>query len=255
MRQYLEFAEIRTQASINGCLDLSSKTFLYPTTLLPLLLSIRKSGQRQRYAPPQSPAVRSYIDIMNRDGRLETLNSQNSLPVVALPKSKLDCQKVLDRVYELGGDVGGKDAFRLLVGELVDNIYQHSMCDNAMVMAQKYQGSDELHLCIIDDGITIAGSLRRASLALDDYEAVVGALQGVSAKRNGDRGRGLGSSVRMMTEGYGGKMLVVSGGGGIRIGGGPPVGYKLSENFKYEGTLISMAVPLVKTEVEWYAYV
>ncbi len=96
------------------------------------------------------------------------MNKQTYLPVVGLPRRERDSQSILDRIYELGGDIGGKDAFRYLLGELTDNIYQHSMFENALIMAQQYQKMSELHLCIIDDGITIGGSLRQAGMILDD---------------------------------------------------------------------------------------
>ena len=182
------------------------------------------------------------------------MNKQTYLPVVGIPRLERDSQSILNRIYELGGDIGGKDAFRYLVGELTDNIYQHSMFENALVMAQQYRKMSELHLCIIDDGITIGGSLRRTGMILDDYQAIVDALQGVSSKKNTERGMGLGTSLKLMTEGYKGRMLVVSGKGAIHFGKGAPVGYNLSEMFKYEGTLISMVIPFIEMEVDVYAY-
>ena len=148
---------------------------------------------------------------MQQETVFESLNRQTYLPVVGLPRLERDSQSILDRVYKLGGDIGGKDAFRYLVGELTDNIYQHSMFKNALIMAQQYPKMSELHLCIIDDGITIGGSLRRTGMILDDHQAIIDALQGVSSKKDTERGMGLGTSLKLMTEGYKGRMLVVSG--------------------------------------------
>jgi hypothetical protein len=254
MDQYLKYAELREQTDSTGCLDLSSIKFLYPTTLLPLSLAMKKSFKDLVYVPPHDPNVQSYLHLMQQGAGFDSLNKQTYLPVVGLPRRERDSQAILDRIYELGGDIGGKDAFRYLVGELTDNIYQHSMFENALIMAQQYRKKDELHLCIIDDGITIGGSLRRMGIILDDYQGIIDAFQGISSKKDTERGMGLGTSLRLMTEGYKGRMLVVSGKGAIHFGKDAPIGYNLSEMFKYEGTLISMVIPFIEMEVDVYAY-
>jgi hypothetical protein len=254
MNQYLRFAKLREQTHSTGCLDLSSIKFLYPTTLLPLSLAMKKSFKGLAYVPPHDPNVQSYLHLMELGAGFDSLNKQTYLPVVSLPRREQDSHSILDRIYQLGGDIGGKDAFRYLVGELTDNIYQHSMFENALIMAQQYRKMSELHLCIIDDGITIGGSLRQAGMILDDFQAIVDAFQGVSSKKDTERGMGLGTSLRLMTEGYKGRMLVVSGKGAIHFGKGAPIGYNLSDMFKYEGTLINMVIPFIETEVDVYAY-
>jgi|GEM_PF-3901336 len=91
-------------------------------------------------------------------------------------------------------------------------------------------------------------------MILDGFPAIVDAFQGVSSKKDTERRMGLGTSLKLMIESYKGRMLVVSGKGAIHFGKGAPVGYNLSEMFLYEGTLISMVIPFIETEVDVYAY-
>jgi len=100
---------------------------------------MKKSFKGLEYVPPHDPDVQSYLHLMQQGAGFDSLNKQTYLPVVGLPRREQDSQSILDRIYELGGDIGGKDAFRYLVGELTDNIYQHSMFENALIMAQQYR--------------------------------------------------------------------------------------------------------------------
>lgn len=254
MRDYLVYAKVREQVFDTGDMDLGSVKFLTPTTLLPLSITVRKSHGTFRMIPPPDPNVQDYLEFMMDNYGIARLNKQTYLPIVGLPENEVDSQPILKKIYQLGGDIGGKNAFRYLVGELVDNIYQHSSFKNALVMAQKYQRKDVMQLCIIDDGITIAGSLRLAGIDLEDDQAIVDALQGASSKKDRERGKGLGTSLKLMMEGYRGKMLVVSGRGAVHYQEGNPIKYRLSDKFKYEGTLISMVIPLIDKEVNVYDY-
>ena len=71
---------------------------------------------------------------------------------------------------------------------------------------------------------------------------------------------GLGSNIKMITEGYGGEVLIASGGGLIIFGWGKNEDkgereeYLLSQSTKFQGTLINIILPLIKSEIDLYAY-
>jgi hypothetical protein len=78
--------------------------------------------------------------------------------------------------------------------------------------------------------------------------------------KDNERGMGLGSNIKMITEGYGGEILIASGGGLVIFGGGKNEEkgerdeYLLSQSTKFQGTLISIRLPLIKREIDLYAY-
>jgi hypothetical protein len=249
----MEFANIRDQAVRTGVVDLKKVKFLTPTTILPLSIMLR-TERHLTLVPPPNPDVENYLWCMMKDHGYDTLNKSTYLPVVGLPHNEELSQPILKKVYGLAGDPGGKNAFRYLVGELVDNIYQHSRFANALIMAQQYKRNGDMHLCIIDDGITIAGSLRESGMSLDDDQAIVDAIEGASSKMEKERGRGLGTTMNLTLKGYGGSMLVVSGQGAIYCDGDNQSRYRLSDTNKYKGTLISMKIPLTLEEVDLYEH-
>lgn len=251
--RYMEFATIRDQAVRKGVVDLKRIKFLTPTTILPLSIMLR-TVRHLELVPPPDPDVKNYLWCTMRDHGYDALNKSTYLPVVGLPQDEELSQPILKKVYDLAGDPGGKNAFRYLVGELVDNIYQHSRFENALIMAQQYKRNGDMHLCIIDDGITIAGSLRESGMSLDDDQAIVDAIEGASSKKEIERGRGLGTTMSLTLKGYGGSMLVVSGHGAIHCDGDNQLRYRLSDVNKYKGTLISMKIPLMVEEVDLYEH-
>ncbi|OPX61213.1 MAG: hypothetical protein A4E29_00923 [Methanomassiliicoccales archaeon PtaB.Bin134] len=252
---YLGYADIRSRAHRNGCIDLGDVSFLTPTTLLPLSITLRKLGDDVTIVPPPDPNVASYLRIMVGEHGFNALNRSTYLPVVGLPKDENRSHPILRKIYELSGDPGGRNAFRYLVGEMVDNIYQHSGFHDSLVMAQQYRKSGEMHLCIVDDGITIPGSLRSSGISLEDDQAIIDAIEGASAKREPERGRGLGTSLHLTVAGYGGSALVVSGYGAVYCDRDRCQRYRLSDKNKFEGTLISMKIPLTTEEIDLYEHV
>ncbi|MDD1772883.1 MAG: ATP-binding protein [Methanomassiliicoccales archaeon] len=248
------FVDIREKASKTGRIDLSAIGFFTPSNLLPILIFIRKAPPGIPIVPPDDPNVNSYLWYMQSDLGAENRNKQNYLPVVSLPKVESECAPILNKIYDLGENAGGKNAFRYLIGELVDNIYQHSLFKNALIMVQKYPRNEEMHLCIIDDGITIRGSLANAGMILDDDQAIIDAIQGASSKNDDERGKGLGSSMKLLTEGYRGNVLILSGGGAVHYDEEGAMRYLLSDMYKYEGTMISMIIPLTTAEVNVFDY-
>jgi hypothetical protein len=253
---YLKFTDLRSTAQSTKSIDLKSFRFFTPTALLPLSIMLKKGSVGGQYdiKIPSNPDVAHYLELMTKEESVDALNRSTYLPVVSMPKDESRGQPILRKIFQLSGDPGGRNSFRYLVGELVDNIYQHSRFENGLVMAQQYPKKRTMHMCIIDDGITIAGSLREAGLTLDDDQAIVDALQGTSSKKDHERGRGLGTAFGLTILGYGGCMLVVSGRGALYRGPDRQQRFQLSDRYKYEGTLISITIPLTNKEVDLYEY-
>ncbi len=176
-------------------------------------------------------------------------------PMATLPLEIDRSNKCLKSLYSAlvdGKNLGEANPIKYLFGELVDSIYEHSLFDNAVVMAQDYEKKEFAEICFYDDGISIGGSFRDSGLDFDDLESLAEAVNGLSTK-NCERGFGLSSNVGMCTEGLNGEFLV-PGAGGLYLEKGYQKGHKLSEGYGVDRTLIGMRIPHREEEVDIYEY-
>ena len=180
------------------------------------------------------------------------------MPLVTLPIEQENCEAVLQRIYELGDTSvifsSNPDAFKYVIGELVDNIYEHSGFKHAFVMAQKYSNLGFIELGFLDDGVTIPGSFRKYGWPYgrkEHYQAITDAIRGLSTKKEAGRGYGLDSSVKIFLE-LGGQVLVVSGYGAVYLDSQEMKCYRLTTKHRMAGTLISLRVRDIHKTVDIY---
>lgn len=255
---YLEFCKYRNEFLRTNVINLTDVSFFYPTTLLPLLNLIIEN-RITNIIEPQDYKVWNYLlTMLGKD--LDSSEYKSYIPLVKLPVEPNESGAVLQRIYRLiRSDVfGGEEAFKYVVGELVDNIYQHSSFTKAMVMAQRYDSSGYTDLSFFDNGITIAGSFTKHGLDYaedESHKAISDAIKGLSSKGGTERGYGLESSVRIFLEGLEGQVLVVSGAGAVYISNKEKYAYKLTELYKLKGTLISLRVQNYSKQINIYNYV
>ena len=103
-----------------------------------------------------------------------------------------------------------------MIEETLDNITEHSNSDRGFIFAQSYPTKGYLDLCIADRGVSLLGSYQRiqGNEISTDLEAIEAANRGLSSKNLPDaenRGYGIYTSKRMLTEGLGGQYLLLSG--------------------------------------------
>lgn len=263
-REYEEFCSIRHAGKEKGNCDLSNLDWVYPTTLLPLGTFLATS--RSSYTPPKDQGVAEYISIMLRGDAGCTNPARSYVPLVPLPPRNEDEDRVLGLIYKFhdhGRLYGGESVFKYLIAEMVDNVYQHSRFSNAFVMAQRYEKKGFVEIAIIDDGITIGGSLRSAGMRIDDdAQAIVRILnEGISAKGTDTRGYGIRTNARMFTEGLKGVVLIVSGRGAVELAfsehdlGVRQNNYHLKQDSSsLNGTLVSVRIPFPSEKVNVHEY-
>ena len=259
--EYDAFTKTRNRLETTGILDLSNLEIFTPGIVLPIAITIEQK-RITSYVPPKDKQWARFFEGIISGSNSGRSEPDQRWPLIELPKNKHQSGPQIDRLFELGGDIGGKNAFRYLVGELTDNIYDHSGFQHAMVMAQRQNEHKRLRLGFADDGMTIAGSLRNVGMEIeDDVEAIEMAVNGLSSKDENERGKGLGSNIKMITEGYGGEIIIVSGKGMIiyrfdavrkKVNWEE---YPLSTWRMFPGTLLSISVPMIKKEIDVYAFV
>lgn len=246
--QYIEFCKLRKLALETGVFDISRHSWLYPTMILPMVVFLNENPQI-RLITPTASSVTNYLNVL----RGAVPNSGKSyVPVVVLPASSEEADRMLSYLYALADaktDLGGpntRNAFRYLVGEMTDNIYEHSEFKSARVLAQRWARLRTAEVVICDDGITIKGAFKKNGWVYDGQStAVMDALSGLSTKLEKERGTGLPTNLKIWTEGVEGAFLIVSGDEAVYCHRttGPKV-YKLSEEFRYNGTMISVSFPI-----------
>ena len=119
-----------------------------------------------------------------------------------------------DIINQLPPDIDVQSVDFLLY-EILINVYKHSKFNNAylQVITQNNQYTD---ICIFDNGIGIPGSFKEASMKYNnDCEAIFDAINGKTTDKEkyALHGRGLNSTARLTTLGFGGEMLIASGKG------------------------------------------
>lgn len=105
-----------------------------------------------------------------------------------------------------------------LLYEILINVYKHSKFDDAYL--QIIIHSENIDICIFDNGIGIQGSFKESSIdSKNDYEAIFDAINGKTTDKEKFviHGRGLNSTVRLTTLGFDGEVLIASGKGACEI--------------------------------------
>lgn len=258
MKDYAKFCKHRIICRKIGMLNLSDVTFFTPTTLLPLVAYIR--DKNPLWIPPSDSKVARYIKTVTNGSRfrLAKLFRKSYLPMVSLPHNPNEAIEIFERIYEMhnhGRDCGGESAFKYLIGEIVDNVYEHSEFTDSFVIAQKYVQLGFMDVCFFDNGITINGSFRKHGTPFkSDSLAISKALNGASTKGK-ERGYGLNTTAKIYTEGIAGEMLIVSGKGAVECDNQQHQLYQFGKSYQLGGTLVSVRMPYPAEEVDIYDFI
>jgi hypothetical protein len=153
--------------------------------------------------------------------------------------------------FENGEPCGGQNAFKLLIGELVDNVAEHSQFSKAYVEGQIYQKKGFTELCILDDGISIPGAFKaNGKPSENDADAIIQAIRGVSTKPDGERGTGLGFVSNLITAGLCGEAVISSGKGFLYMGKDHDGLIFNDPRIFHQGTIIGLRMPYTAKKVE-----
>ena len=239
---FLKYDSIISNYDGGNYLDTSMYSFLAPTTLIPLLNFIDEKNITLK----NHPRTRKYVDnIINR----KTINTNTEYKVL-LPKTmeeRQDLAIVENMVNNINSDYNSY-IIKHTLNEMINNIYEHSpfgenSTKKAYIYAQEYPNPGKLDICIRDDGLSIGGNFRLKGVNIDDCEALFKATSKNSTseeKEEKDKGNGLWTTIRLVVEGNGGNILIVSGKSYLYIESRKKYTYgKLTENY-FKGAMISV---------------
>ncbi len=264
VNSYGEYLVYRESARNNGKIDLTGKKFLNSTTVL--LLAALKLKENIDVVTSESSNAAGYLNNTcstpnwwkSKIGKI-IFGTGSYIPFSMLPNDHVQFKTLLGRIEELIGSydsLGGPNAFNLVLTELTDNIYQHSGFDKAFMMCQAYEKKKYIELSFIDDGISIPGNFDKYKIDFDsDTRAINMAVLGTSTKNDLERGRGLGDSLSVYCKSVNAQAIIVSRGGFYYRKGEEIKLYKLSEEQEFQGTLVSLRLPILNKHIDYTKYV
>jgi len=249
LSDYKKFERIMKRVNpSSNYIDTSNERFLAPTTLIPLLCYAKNKDIHKIYVNNNTEDY--VVRILNRE------ETDTNTPYQILPKSAQERQdKQLSKCMvekianKWGTSFGGYYPLLYIFTELTNNIYNHTSFEEELssqgyTYAQQFPNLNVLELCIMDDGLSIPGKFGREGIPFEDdchaIEKAINKTSTASTKHN-PRGDGLWSTIRLVVEGNGGSVLIVSGKGLLHIQNEKKYSYQLLNNGNiFKGTLISL---------------
>lgn len=259
--------------------SLASVGFVTPAFLLPSLVFMEKMSRK-----PVLSDAGSYLNTVHfADGGVDASSMRDSefkvymaalmrgtyIPVIKFPTDIHGTDKrdsilssihaILSRQGKFGSNVD--NGLRYIIGESVDNIVEHSHSPYGYITAQSYPRKGYTDICIADIGGTILGSYsgnpRTAGIG-SDIEALQSAVSGISAKNLPEaenRGYGLRTTIRMLTDGLSGEYLLASGDAVFAANSTAGRYMELPLGVRFHGTIVSFRIPENMSTFNYLKYI
>jgi hypothetical protein len=209
-----------TQKAIQ--IDLSKSTWLLPCSILLLSNAIDYNfsrGVSVGILKPKDQKLEKYLtEIGFPLGKVKY--REGSAPILHFTKdvnaNAADLYEFVNETFprQLAGN-----PVNTLIGEMADNIDQHSQFTHASLMAQHFPSKNMVDIGIFDNGISIPGNFKKNGIKFEnDSDAIIKAITGVSTKKDENRrGRGLPFASKFTTQGLNGNFYLFSGDGAIEL--------------------------------------
>lgn len=146
--------------------------------------------------------------------------------------------------------MGFKDLFMYTIGEIVDNISQHSASHFGWMFAQYYPYKEYLDLVILDSGKGVKQSYLDIGVNKfsSDKQAISAAIKGESTKPETGRGMGLQTTIRLLTDLVDGDFVLISGNAKYQ-------NKKVDEfDGSFSGTIVALRIPNIRHAINIYDY-
>ena len=263
----------------NWVWDLGQTSFFHPFFLAPLVI-YKQVCQKNIRCINKPSHISNYLDLVCFDeplfiaedtdikAKLETYTTKTYLPVCrfSLRQENLDgLQSILQRIMEKQSNADHRIVSPLsyMLGELVDNMKEHSCGCYGYIFSQYLKKEGCIDLVLADDGITIFGSYAKFGLYQDKIQgdesiALRLANEGKSTKNlpnTENRGYGISSSKQMLVDGLNGSFFMLSGSAFHRHDAKGSEYVQLPDNINWHGTIILMRIPVcVPKEFDYAKY-
>jgi len=241
-------------------LDLSEVKWILPCSALLLsgkIFEIKNKGIEINYIEPKKEDVKKYLkDIgfplgTERDG--ETFS-----PIKHFGNEKDINEEISKLLSSMENKIPENfgSSIPYILGELADNIEQHSKFSNASLMAQYYPQKNYVDIGVLDDGLTIPFVFEINKIGFSkDSEAINKALSGITTKGEElSRGYGLKSSKEIVEKALNGEMYIISRKGALIINPDSEIKHYDFKNTYLKGTLVYMRLKSPDKHLNIYPY-
>ncbi|MBS3088406.1 hypothetical protein J4402_01355 [Candidatus Pacearchaeota archaeon] len=247
-------------------LDLSRLEWILPCSALILsnkISEVAGKGCAITFIKPEKPQVKNYLESVGFPlGGVGT--NATYMPIHHFSRKKgEDSTKIIEKEMEEIYSVVEKNlpselssGIYYLLGELSDNIDQHSNFTIVSIMVQYYKKKGHIDIGVLDNGETIPGVFEKNGIKFErDEEAIKMALQGISTKEGEiGRGKGLITSKRLVQKGLNGEFFILSRKGFVKAVGEKTIFNELGGR-SFKGTLIYMRFSDPRKGLNIYKYV
>lgn len=260
--------------------NLKSASFFHPFYLAPLAIYMQ-SHKDTIVCKDIPPRIAGYLKLVRFENPLlitetmdlvcilEPYKERSYIPICKfeLCKSNVDAlQSVLQGIIckQSKADNRITTPLSYFLGELVDNMNEHSKGNFGYIFAQYLKREKCIDLVVADDGITIFSSYVLSGkyedeINGDEAQALKCATEGKSTKNlpNAEnRGYGISSSKEMLVNGLHGSFFILSGGAFHRHDSSGSVSVRLPKTINWGGTVILMRIPThVPSNFDYSKYV
>lgn len=241
--------------------DFSLITWINPLLALPIASLIKTA---EHSFSPASP-ISTYLSAIRFPGGVRTVDAlkqvnKSYIPIGILQRQNSVGREQLESAFlqllanAIGEVPGSRSAIYYPIAELTTNIFDHSQSDTGWILAQWYPSKKFLDLCIVDRGRGLASAYKEElGLTLSDDQAIRQALEGVSTKREKERGYGVRTSKSVICKALGGSFTLISGNAAYLVEKEDENMVSLPE-FHWQGVIIAYRIPQPTAPVDITPY-
>lgn len=240
-------------------LDMSSLKWMPPLSSLMLSTKINEVSHKEKDTLsinlPQNPKVIDYLEKIGFPlGGKDIIGT--SLPIRHFDKNpNKTAGELFKFVEETFPDTIKGNCVNYLLGELLDNVDQHSEFTHASVMAQFFPQKNMIDIGVIDNGISIPTLFEKNNYSFNnDPDAIRAAIDGLSTRGEDNRGHGLSSIRRIANEGLNGSCYVISRKGLLSINPDNSRNPYIFKDIIYKGTMVYLRFMVPSNKIDIYSY-
>lgn len=253
--------------------DFSNCSFLHPFLVCGLCV-YREKSDRNIFLKGLNGYVGRYLSLIHFSDSLELPDAKSATSLmteygekkyIPICKFRTENDKTIDsitaalqRIIQVQAKLPARftSALSYLISELTSNIHDHAGSEYGYMFSQYLEREGCINLCIIDNGVSIAGSFEKSKKFKEDQLGNEGdilnmALSHHSTKNLPDqenRGFGLPTTKKMLAEGMRGSFLIVSGNAFHRHDIHGEDTAILPERIGWDGTFVLLKIPVTLPE-------
>jgi len=248
-------------------LDFSDLEWFIPCSMILISNKIKEFFEHGaleiKYKAPVKESVRKHMEKIGFPlGKNEDGDSYVSLK--HFKKDKKDKNQINKKVNELINSIEGKipcefgESVKYILGELSDNIDDHSEFEFASLMAQYFPTKEILDIAVFDNGISIPTLFEKHKVSFEnDQDAIKKAVWGEVTTKEHDitRGYGLKTCKKLSIEGLRGELYIISRKGILRIKSKDDILLQELSGDILQGTFIYLRLKTPKNKLNIYEFV